>query len=155
VNRLSWNEYPVMAAVAAVAGIGLFLLLQTIGSGPAGEQPLRRTEPTSANIVSPPFPSQVEAARQDRARQRAVAKRLARARARRAAAAAAAVPAASPRDYSVGSTGSQPYESGQQQSTGQQQEQQQPAPSPDPAPTPKPKAKQPAPSPGRNFDDSG
>jgi hypothetical protein len=149
VNRLSWNEYPVMAAVAAVAGIGLFLLLQTIGSGPAGEQPLRRAEPASANLVSPPFPSQVEAARQDRVRQRAVAKRRARARARRAA---AAVPAASPRDYSDESSGSQPYERGQQQ---EQQQQQQAAPSPNPAPAPKPKAKQPAPSSGRSFDDSG
>ena len=153
-NRLSWNEYPVMAAVAAVAGVAIFLLLQTLGGGPAGEQPLRRAEPASATVASPPLPSQVEAARQDRAHQRAVAKRRARARARRAAAAAAAVPAATTRDYSVGSTESQqPYDSGRQQSTGQQQ--QQPAPNLNPAPTPKPKAKQPTPSPGRSFDDSG
>lgn len=152
-NRLSWNEYPVMAAVAAVAGIAIFLLLQTLGGGPAGEQPLRRAEPASATVASPPLPSQVEAARQDRAHQRAVAKRRARARARRAAAAAAAVPAATPRDYSAGNTESQqPYDSGRQQSTGQQQ---QPAPNLNPAPTPKSKPKQPARTPGRSFDDSG
>jgi hypothetical protein len=150
-NRLSWNEYPVMAAVAAVAGIALFLLLQTLGGGPAGEQPLKRAEPASATIVSPPLPSQIEAARQDRAHRRAVAKRRARARARRAAAAAtAAVPVAPTRRYSVGRAGSQPYDDGSQQTTGRQQ---QAAPSPDPAPEPKPT--QPTPSPGRSFDDSG
>jgi hypothetical protein len=148
VNRLTWNEYPVMAAVAALAGIALFLLLQTLGSAPAGEQPLRRSERTGSAVMSPPTPSQVEAARQDRARRRAAAvRRRAREAAAAVAAAAATPPARSTQVDPAGSYGSQAYDNGQ---TGSGQKQQL-----KPTPDPKPQSEEPATPQGRSFDDSG
>jgi len=159
VNRLSWNEYPVMAAVAAIAGIVLFLLLQTLGGGPAGEQPLKRAEPASSPATAPPTPSQVEALRQERERRRAILQRRARAHRAHRAAAAAAAPApavrrASPATGTTGSYGAQPDYRQQQQTTTRQQPST-PAPQPKSTPAPQPKQQQPKPKLGRTFDDAG